>query len=264
MDFIFTQLPFLLMGIVSGITSGLFGIGGGMVIVPFGLAFGISSHHAIAMSVVQMIFSSVFGSYLNYKKKNLNVKDGLFVGLGGLLGASFSGVVVNLFSDITLTAVFLGVSVLFFLKYFFGAKNVIVQRQASEGLKRFILVCAGAFTGVFAISLGIGGGLLIAPILGYFLGYDSKQVTRLALFFVIFASISGSVSFWREGVIDESVVQNGVSVGLGGLLGVFVGIKIVEKMKLSSHRVALLCIYALSILLTAFGLARKLGVFERL
>lgn len=80
MDFIFSQLPYALIGIVSGITSGLFGIGGGMVIVPFALAFGISSHHAIAMSVVQMIFSSVFGSYLNYKKKNLNLKDGLFVG----------------------------------------------------------------------------------------------------------------------------------------------------------------------------------------
>ena len=92
MDFIFSQLPYALIGIVSGITSGLFGIGGGMVIVPFALAFGISSHHAIAMSVVQMIFSSVFGSYLNYKKKNLNLKDGLFVGFGGLIGASFSGI----------------------------------------------------------------------------------------------------------------------------------------------------------------------------
>ncbi len=257
MDFIFSQLPYALIGIVSGITSGLFGIGGGMVIVPFALAFGISSHHAIAMSVVQMIFSSVFGSYLNYKKKNLNLKDGLFVGFGGLIGASFSGIVVNLFSDITLTAVFLGVSIIFFLKYFFGVKNVVVQSQKSKLAKQLILVCAGAFTGVFAISLGIGGGLLIAPILGYFLGYDSKQVTRLALFFVIFASVSGSLSFYREGVIDESVIQNGVSVGLGSLLGVFIGIKIVEKMKLNSHRIALLCVYSFSIIMTAVGLARK-------
>ena len=257
MDFIFSQLPYALIGIVSGITSGLFGIGGGMVIVPFALAFGISSHHAIAMSVVQMIFSSVFGSYLNYKKKNLNLKDGLFVGFGGLIGASFSGIVVNLFSDITLTAVFLGVSIIFFLKYFFGVKNVVIQSQKSKLTKQLILVCAGAFTGVFAISLGIGGGLLIAPILGYFLGYDSKQVTRLALFFVIFASVSGSLSFYRESVIDESVIQNGVSVGLGSLLGVFIGIKIIEKMKLNSHRIALLCVYSFSIIMTAVGLARK-------
>lgn len=252
------QLPFIGMGVISGITSGLFGIGGGMVIVPFALAFGISSHHAIAMSVVQMIFSSVFGSYLNYKKKNLNIRDGLFVGLGGLLGASFSGVVVNFFSDIVLSAIFLCVSCIFFAKYFFGVQNKIVQNERSVAFKNCVLIAAGMITGVFAISLGIGGGLLIAPILGYFLGYDSKQVTRLALFFVIFASISGSLSFWREGVIDASVLQNGISVGLGGLLGVFLGIKIVEKMRLNSHRIALLCVYSFSIIMTSIGLVRKI------
>ena len=117
-----SQLPFVGVGVIAGIASGLFGIGGGIIIVPFGLALGLSSHHAIAMSVVQMMFSSVFGSYLNYKKKNLNVKDGLFVGFGGLIGASFSGIIVNFFSDIALTAIFLCVSVLFFLKYFFDKK----------------------------------------------------------------------------------------------------------------------------------------------
>lgn len=255
-----SQLPFVGVGVIAGIASGLFGIGGGIIIVPFGLALGLSSHHAIAMSVVQMMFSSVFGSYLNYKKKNLNVKDGLFVGFGGLIGASFSGIIVNFFSDIALTAIFLCVSVLFFLKYFFGAKNVIIKRERSTLAKRAILIGSGALVGVFAISLGIGGGLQLAAILGFALGYDSKQVTRLSLFYVLFASIAGTFSFVRESVVDESVLQNGIVVAVGSLVGVYIGTKIMEQIKLNSHRIALLCVYAFSILMTSVNLAKKMGV----
>lgn len=260
MEFFGFELTYAFIGIISGIAAGLFGIGGGMIIVPFALILGISSHEAIAMSVVQMIFASVFGSYINYKKKNLNLKDGLFVGLGGIIGASFSGVVVKLFSDITLTAIFLCVSIIFFLKYAFSVQNPISEEQKGEFFKKVILVCAGIFTGIFAISLGIGGGLLIAPILGYFLGYDSKKVTSLSLFFVIFASISGTISFVNEGVMNESVIKNGIVIGLGSMLGVFLGIKIVQNMKLSSHKKALLAIYMLSISLTGISLLRKLGI----
>lgn len=260
MDLVLSQLPYVCVGVFAGVASGLFGIGGGIIIVPFGLALGLSSHHAIAMSVVQMIFSSVFGSYLNYKKNNLNVKDGLFVGFGGLVGASFSGLVVNFFSDIALTAIFLAVSVSFFLKYFFGAKNVIVKRQRSVLSKQIILICSGAFVGLFAISLGIGGGLQLAAILGFLLGYDSKQVTRLALFYVLFASISGTFSFMRENVIDESVIHSGVVVAIGSLIGVFIGTKIMEKIKLTSHRKALLCVYTFSIVMTSINLLKKMQI----
>ncbi|MGX2982425.1 sulfite exporter TauE/SafE family protein [Helicobacter sp. 23-1045] len=260
MDFI-ALIPYALIGIVAGVTSGLFGIGGGMIIVPFSLLLGISSHHAVAISVVQMIFSSIFGSYLNYKKRNLNLKDGLFVGFGGLLGASFSGIIVNFFSDITLTAIFLGVGVIFFIKYFFRSKkSVAVAKSRTEAQKRVILVGTGALVGVFAISLGIGGGVQLAAILGFALGYDSKQVARISLFYILFASVAGSLSFAREGVLNESVVTMGVAVGVGSLLGVFIGTKMMEKIKLNSHKTAMLCVYAFSILTTAFTLLRKMGI----
>ncbi|TQR28925.1 hypothetical protein DMB92_08805 [Campylobacter sp. MIT 99-7217] len=250
------------MGIIAGISSGLFGIGGGMIIVPLALTLGISSHSAVALSVVQMIFSSVFGSYINYKKKNFDLKDGLFVGLGGLIGASFSGLVLKLLSDVTLTALFLCLSIVFFLKYAFDVKNAVHQSQRSELSKKVILVGAGALTGVFAISFGIGGGLLIAPILGYFLGYDSKKVVPLSLFFVVFASLSGATSFIMQGVIDSSILYNGSLVGIGSMIGVFLGIKIIEKMKTTAHRKVLLFVYLLSISMTAFALLRKLGIVE--
>ncbi|EHT5418921.1 sulfite exporter TauE/SafE family protein [Campylobacter jejuni] len=254
-----TDLPYLIIGIISGIASGLFGIGGGIIIVPSMFALGASAHHAIGISVLQMIFAAVFGSYINYKKKNLNLKDGIMIGFGGLIGASFSGMLLKALSDVALTSVFLAVSCIFFIKYAFGIKENIVQNQRSVWVKNVILFIAGAFTGIFAISLGIGGGLLIAPILAYFLGYDSKKVVSLSLFFVIFASVSGIISFSNSGVIDSEVIHKGILVGIASMVGVFIGIKIIEKMHISAHRKILLCVYALSILGTTHSLLNKLN-----
>ncbi|KAA6228458.1 MULTISPECIES: sulfite exporter TauE/SafE family protein [unclassified Campylobacter] len=254
------DIPYFLIGIISGIASGLFGIGGGMIIVPFMLLLGESSQHAVGISVVQMIFASIFGSYVNYKKKNLNLKDGLIVGLGGLVGAAFSGQLLRLLSDVSLTSIFLGVSCAFFLKYAFGIKEHPQQTNISVLAKNIVLLCTGAFTGIFAISFGIGGGLLITPILAYFLGYNSKKVVPVSLFFVIPASFAGTFSFVKSGVIDYSVINSGIIVGIASMIGVFLGIKIIENMKISSHRKILLCIYVLSISMTTFSLLRKLGI----
>lgn len=259
MDLFF--LPYLTIGIFSGMASGIFGIGGGMIIVPFMLSLELSSHHAIAISVVQMIFASVFGSYLNYKKKNLILKDGLLIGLGGFIGAMFSGVLLTYFSDITLTSIFLCVSIVFFLKFAFNQKSNIKDVNHSKILKNLILIICGIFTGIFAISLGIGGGLLITPILAYFLGYDTKKVVPLSLFFVIFASISGISSFVYNDIIDKEILQIGILVGISSMFGVFLGIKIMEKINLKYHRITLLSIYLLSISMTMISLLNKLNLF---
>ncbi|WP_291949922.1 sulfite exporter TauE/SafE family protein [Campylobacter sp.] len=258
MDFVF--LPYLIIGIFSGMTSGIFGIGGGMIIVPFMLTLGFSSHHAVAISVIQMIFASIFGSYINYKNKNLLLKDGLVIGFGGFIGAIFSGILLSYFSDITLTSIFLCVSIVFFMKFAFNKKNTLNITKYSNVFKNFILFFSGIFTGIFAISLGIGGGLLIAPILAYFLGYDSKKVVPLSLFFVIFASISGILSFIRHDIIDKEILINGSMVGISSMLGVYLGIKIMEKINIKSHHIALLCIYTFSIIMTIISLMKKINL----
>ncbi|MCX2683473.1 sulfite exporter TauE/SafE family protein [Campylobacter sp. MIT 21-1685] len=256
------HIHYILLGIFSGIVSGLFGIGGGMIIVPAMLVLGNSSHYAIAISVFQMFFAALFGSYLNYKKKNLNLKDGLFIGIGGLLGASCSGMLLQTLSDTILTAIFLLVSCLFFLKYALGIKEKTSQTQKNPLQKNIILFFSGIFTGIFAISLGIGGGLLITPLLAYFLGYDSKKVVPIALFFVIFASFSGILSLINSGILHSAIIESGIILGLASMVGVFLGIKIIEKIHIAAHRKFLLCIYIFSIIMTSFSLLRKLGILQ--
>ena len=93
------------VGIFIGLVSGFFGIGGGTVLVPILLYFGFDIKDAIGISVVQMVFSSLYGSYLNYKRESFKINEGIYVGLGGLVGAMGSGFVVDSVSSKTLTLI---------------------------------------------------------------------------------------------------------------------------------------------------------------
>ena len=69
-----------IIGIGVGYIAGFFGIGGGTVVVPIMVAFGYDIKTAIGISVMQMIFSATFGSYLNYKAGLLKLNRGVFFG----------------------------------------------------------------------------------------------------------------------------------------------------------------------------------------
>lgn len=251
---------FVIVGLIAGIAAGSFGIGGGIIIVPTMMLLGLPITHAIGMSIMQMIFSSIFGSYINYKKRNFDLKDGIFIGIGGLIGASFSGILLSVLSDVVINALFLSLNFLAFYRFAFKIKPQVsaTPPNLTALKKNVILICAGMVTGVFAISLGIGGGLLISPILAYYLGYDSKKVVPLSLFFVIFSSVSGTASLYRAGVLSAEAMQGGISIGLASLVGVAVGIYLVSKVSSAFHRNALICIYIYAICLMGYKLGEKI------
>ncbi|HHH72253.1 MAG TPA: sulfite exporter TauE/SafE family protein, partial [Sulfuricurvum sp.] len=100
------ELIFLGMGV--GALSGFFGIGGGTILVPALLFIGYDMKMAVGISVLQMVFSSIYGSYLNLKKGTLDIKMVLMIGLGGFAGALTSNLIVSALSSTTLEWIFLG------------------------------------------------------------------------------------------------------------------------------------------------------------
>ncbi len=251
-------IGFIAVGLISGIAAGFFGIGGGIIIVPMMFLFGLSIHNAIGVSILQMVFSSVFGSMLNYYKKLLDLRDGIFIGIGGLIGASFSGLVHRILSEVALGGLFLTLTIIAFYRFVFKIKPQANQTPTlALWSKNLILIGAGILTGVFAISLGIGGGLLIAPILAYYLGYSSKQVVPLSLFFVIFSSISGVLSLYHSGIINNDTLRIGTYIGVASIFGVSAGIYFINIVSARFHRIALICIYTFAICMTSLELIKK-------
>ena len=61
----------MFLGLFVGSLSGFFGIGGGTILVPILLFMSYDIKTAIGISVVQMVFSSLYGSFLNFRKGSL-------------------------------------------------------------------------------------------------------------------------------------------------------------------------------------------------
>ena len=144
---------FALIGFISGIAAGFFGIGGGVIIVPCLLFFGISMEYAIGTSIVQMIFSSVFGSILNIWRKKLDLRAGFYVGLGGLIGASFSGIIVANIHSTILLILFILLTLVSVKKYIFNTKTTANPNPPIKDptQQKLVMIGIGALTGIFAI-----------------------------------------------------------------------------------------------------------------
>lgn len=240
MNEILLFLPFV--GIFIGFVSGFFGIGGGTIVVPVMLALGYDIKTAVGISVLQMLFSAIFGSYINYKNGKLDINNGFAVGIGGLFGALLSGFIVRFTPEIALEIALLISLFIALIKVFFTNVN-----QNPKNISNFTLFITGFFIGAIAISMGVGGAIFLTPILVGFFGIDIKKAISMGLFFVIFSSLSGFLSMAYNGNV---LYLEGTLLGLGSLIGVYFGTKTSHKIAKTTQKKWLLALYVTMILLT--------------
>ena len=235
------MLELVLLGTIVGTLSGFFGIGGGTILVPLLLLLGYEIKDAIGISVVQMVFSSIYGSYLNNKKGTLDVPMVVVIGLGGFIGALLSGYIASYFSDLTLEIIFLSFAIFALLRLFFKTKEHRDQKEVS----RVVLFSIGVPLGALSMTIGVGGSIILVPILVGFLHVPLKKATSAGLFFVVFSSVSGLISHTMSSSVD---FRSGVVIGLASLFGVFIGIMLKDTVSEKLQK-DLLVLFYLSVVL---------------
>ncbi|MGB0990430.1 MULTISPECIES: sulfite exporter TauE/SafE family protein [Arcobacteraceae] len=228
----------LAFGAMTGFISGFFGVGGGMVLVPMLLFAGFIMKEAVAISIMQMVFSSIYGSFLNSKKAKNVLKDGLIIGIGGFFGGLQSGFIITNFSNETLQYVFIAILLYSIISIFKSPAEINEEEKKSSN--KFFLFIIGALIGAIAMSIGVGGSILLTPLLVRFLNYDLKKATSLGLFFVIFSSVAGFTSLT---VNNQMLFQEGATVGIASLIGVYFGIKLKNSIKSTSYKKYILLLY---------------------
>jgi uncharacterized membrane protein YfcA len=219
------MLELIFLGSFVGLLSGFFGIGGGTILIPLLLLFGYETKVAIGISVVQMVFSSIYGSYLNNKKGTLDVIMVTTIGIGGFLGALFSGKITSSVDNFVLESVFLAFVLFALLRLFFKPK----EHHHAKETSRVVLFFIGFIIGIMSMTIGVGGSIMLVPVLVGFLHIPLKKATSAGLFFVVFSSVSGLISHSLSGHVDY---KSGIIIGLASLFGVYLGIH------LKHHRVS--------------------------
>lgn len=235
-------IELILVGIFIGMMSGFFGIGGGMILVPILLVIGFDIKDAIGISIIQMVFSSVFGSYLNHKKGSLIVGEGIFVGLGGFIGGYIGGYVTVYVADVVLQFLFFGLLLFALFRLFFSHNHE--DDSQTKSLSKALLFVIGLIIGIFAITLGIGGSVILTPLLVGLLHYPLKKAVSAGLFFVAFSSVAGMISRLSIGTID---FHNGLIVAIASLVGVTLGIWLKDHVTSKNHKTALLVLYVFAL-----------------
>jgi len=240
-------IALFIIGIVIGILSGFFGIGGGTVLVPSLMLLGFSFKDAVGISIMQMVFSSIYGSYLNIKSGSLKFEEGLFVGLGGFIGGYLSSIVSSFVSDFTLQIVFIGF-VLFALIRMFLHQDYSEAKEVKE-LSKALLFFIGLGIGLIAISIGVGGGIILIPLLSGVLHYPVKKAVSAGLFFVVFSSVSGMIGRLLHSQID---LIDGAILGVGSLIGVYIGVKLKEYIPSKSHKNFIVIMYLIILMIMVY------------
>ena len=235
------MLELVLLGLIVGLLSGFFGIGGGTISVPLLLLAGYDTKIAIGISVVQMVFSSVYGSYLNNKKGTLDMAMIFVIGLGGFIGALLSGFITSSFNDEVLEVIFLCFAIFALLRLFFKTKEDSVQKEVNKVL----LFIIGFFLGAISMTIGVGGSIILVPILVGFLHVPLKKAISAGLFFVVFSSVAGLIS---HSLADDIDYMSGVIIGSVSLFGGYAGIVLKDKVNEVMQKRLLISFYFLIVL----------------
>lgn len=84
---LWSLLPYLPLGLLAGLLSGVLGIGGGLVFSPLLLLAGLDPHKALATSTLAIVPTTLGGTWAHLRNRSLPWRGGLAIVLGAGLGA---------------------------------------------------------------------------------------------------------------------------------------------------------------------------------
>lgn len=236
-----------LLGIGVGTLSGFFGIGGGTVSIPILLYLGFGIKEAIGISVTQMVAGSLMAAWIHHKKQTYVVRDVKYFGYGGIFGAIAGGILVKILDATLLEWLFL--SIVAFTLGRLALSSPVPTRP--EVVNRPLYSIIGGGIGMFSGMLGVGGSILMTPILVSFMGFPLKKASAVGLFFVMFTSVSAFGTLLWLGMIN---LHAGLIMALSSLVGIMMGIWLLNRVKVTHYKQVLVVFYTLIFAVTAYKL----------
>lgn len=175
-----------LAGLAGGTLAGLFGIGGGIVLVPLlSLLLGVDQHRAQGMSLAVLLLPINLGAVLHYRKRGvpLHWKAVLPMAGGFLPGVGFGALAAARLPGDLLRLVFAGFLVIVALRMFLQGAPKAGDEAPPEGLSpdRGRAMAIGLVGGCLSGLLGIGGGLVMVPLMGAFLAMRQHEAQLASL-----------------------------------------------------------------------------------
>lgn len=176
---------YLFLGAVAGLIAGIFGLGGGIVIVPaliftfsyLGFNPDILTHLAIGTSLTTIFFTSLSSIYVHYKKRAINWPLVYKLSIGMFFGGFIGAYAANFLSGIVLQNIFACYALFVAIQMWFS-----LYPKASYPLpQKFGCIFLGGIVGTLSGLFGIGGGSIMVPVLIFYKVNIAKAVASASV-----------------------------------------------------------------------------------
>ena len=253
----------LLLGLGGGVglLSGLFGVGGGFLMTPLLIFIGVPPAIAVGSEAAQIVGASVSGALAHWRRNNVDLRMGLVLLAGGIVGSTLGVQVFALLrkaGQVELIIALAYVVILGAIGSLMLAESVrAMRRQRLTGTTRrgklhqhtwlhglplkmrfpksklyisaLLPFVVGAFVGLLAALMGVGGGFIMVPAMIYLLGMPTSVVVGTSLFQIVF--VTANVTFlqaWQNQTVDMVLA---VLLLVGGVVGAQFGARLGQKLR---------------------------------
>lgn len=234
-------LGLLIVGIIAGILSGMFGIGGGVVIVPALIIFlGFTTTQATSTSLAALLMPvAIFAVLQYYRQKLIDLRAAALIATGLLITSWVGADIAIKLPAQTLRQIY-GVFLLYMSWRFIEPRQLYMTwdaqhrgtsaapssptAQRTPNTSPLVPLGIGLVAGVASGMFGIGGGAVIVPALVGFFNYDQKLAVGTSLGALLLpVGLPGVLRYGAEGLLDVPVA---ILVAIGLVIGAFFGARI--------------------------------------
>jgi uncharacterized membrane protein YfcA len=205
MEIIFYLIALLLTGALVGFASGLLGVGGGFIMVPvqfflltsLGIDPTISIRVAFGTSLAVILPTAVSGALGHKRRGAVLIRPMILMGFSGIIAAFIGGTIATNVPGFYLRIIF-GFLIIIAAIWMLFAHYPELRENPKEGIIKYLLI--GFITGILSGLLGVGGGLVLVPILVIIMGFSMIKAVGTSTAVIIFTSFGGIVAYLLNGV----------------------------------------------------------------
>jgi uncharacterized membrane protein YfcA len=215
---------------LAGVAGGLLGVGGGFVLVPLQVLWAKrDQHRSIGTSLAAILPIAVVAAavyYFGSASPQADVRVAFFVAIGGVIGAVVGALAARRVPDRALkmivALVLLGAGLKEIYDVVLGtAPHLVGTAAASFGPGDYALMTAGGLLiGVVSGLTGVGGGILVVPLLALGFGIGQRVAQGTSLIAMLPTAAIGALTHQRSGNVDGRAAT---WMGIAGVPGALVG-----------------------------------------
>jgi uncharacterized membrane protein YfcA len=214
------------VGVLAGFLAGLFGVGGGILIVPgLVLAVGMEQRVAHGTSLAAVLPISIASLVTYATHGNVDWPVAVWLSLGAVAGAVIGTKLLHVLPHRTLGLLFAGVLIASAIRLF-----VSVDADGRAGItitSTLALLALGLTTGILAGLLGVGGGIIMVPAMILLFGIPPVVAKGTSAAVIIPTAVMGT---WRNRARGNADLRAAAIVGVAGIVTAAVGGILADKM----------------------------------